>query len=321
MAQPAIAGNAAVTAANALEALRQYSTIVADSGDFTAIRQFRPTDATTNPSLVLKAVQDPAYAALQQQLHALPTMPGLNEVDQLMLLFGRELSAVVSQRVSTEVDAALSFDSAATIAKARALIAGYAALGVPAERILIKIAATWEGIRAAQVLEAEGIRCNMTLIFALCQAQACFDAGATLVSPFVGRITDWYKQAWGVPELAVQEDPGVLGVRRISAYARAHGYPTQIMAASFRHSGQILALAGVDLLTIAPALLGELATMAAADVTAPQVDDESPAPRATLDQARFAWAMCENAMAGDRLADGIRRFAKDQAELAAILQA
>lgn len=307
------------TTSDALTALRQHSTIVADSSDFEAIRAFQPTDATTNPTLMLKAVQNPAYAELLEKRHSLPSMPGLDDVDRLMLLFGRELSGVVTHRVSTEVDARLSFDSAATIAKARALIDGYAAIGVAAERILIKVAATWEGIRAAEVLEAEGIRCNMTLLFSLCQAQACFDAGATLVSPFVGRITDWYKNARGVSELAVEDDPGVLGVRRISAFARNHGYPTEVMAASFRHTGQVLALAGVDLMTISPSLLGELASMDAGDVVPPDLSAQAGEPRARVDRARFAWRLCQDAMASDRLADGIRRFADDQGQLEARL--
>lgn len=307
-------------AGDALTALRHYSTIVADSGDFEAIRVFEPTDATTNPTLVLKAVNNPAYEELVASRHSLPPMTELTRVDQLMLLFGRELSGVVQNRVSTEVDARLSFDTAATVAKARALIEGYAAIGVPAERILIKIAATWAGVRAAEVLESEGIRCNMTLVFSLAQAQACFDAGVTLVSPFVGRITDWYKKARDVSELAVEDDPGVQGVRRIVAFARAHGYPTEVMGASFRHTGQILALAGIDLMTISPALLGELAAMdgSAVDATAllPDVQTE---PRSHLDKSRFAWRLCRDAMASDRLTDGIRRFADDQLQLEKLL--
>src|SRR5699024_10960126 len=278
------------------------------------------TDATTNPSLVLKAVRNPAYADLVEQRQALPDMPGLDGVDRLMLLFGRELSAVVTHPVSTEVAARLSFDTAATVTKARALIAGYATLGIPAERTLIKVAATWEGIRAAAVLDAEGIRCNMTLIFSLAQARACFDAGATLVSPFVGRITDWYKKAWGVDELSTDDDPGIASVRRISALARRHGYATQVMAASFRHCDQILALAGVDLMTIAPALLEQLSTLDAQRVSPPDTAARGAAgecPR--LEQQQFAWALCQDAVVHDLLGDGIRRFAADQAELERIL--
>lgn len=310
---------AAQSTSDALTALRRYSTIVADSGDFEAIRAFKPTDATTNPTLVRKAVQNPAYAELLEQRHSLPRIPGLDAVDQLMLLFGRELMGIVQDRVSTEVDARLSFDTSATVTKARALIDAYTAMGVPAGRILIKVAATWEGIRAAEVLEAEGIRCNMTLVFSLCQAQACFDAGATLLSPFVGRITDWHKQARGVSELAIGDDPGVQGVRQISAFARAHGYPTEVMAASFRHTGQVLALAGVDLMTISPELLDELSRM---DATVPGLADWSPnsagvKPRQQLDHGTFSWQLCRDAMASDRLFDGLRRFADDQRALEA----
>lgn len=305
---------------NALDALRDFSTIVADSGDFEAIKAFRPIDATTNPTLVLKAAQAPEYAALIARSRTLPDAPGLSAVDRLMLLFGRELCRVVARRVSTEVDARLSFDSAGTVAKARALIDGYAAMGIDCERILIKIAATWEGIRAAQVLEAQGIHCNMTLVFSQVQAQACFDAGVTLISPFVGRITDWYKQACGVDSLAVEEDPGVLGVRNIQALARDCHYPTEVMAASFRHTGQILALAGIDLMTISPALLGELTELDADQVYAQIAHGVAPQQRVYRDQSGFAWAMNRDAMASERLADGIRRFADDQAQLEAWLR-
>lgn len=306
------------SATSTLESLREYSTIVADSGEFATIRAYRPTDATTNPSLVWQAARQPAYAALVDEARACTPATGLTAVEWVMLLFGRELTAVVPRYVSTEVDARLSFDTAATIAKARALIAGYATLGVPAHRILIKIAATWEGIAAARVLEAEGIRCNMTLIFSLGQAQGCFDAGATLISPFVGRITDWYKQARGVAHFAVEDDPGVLGVQRINAYARTCGYPTQVMAASFRHVDQILALTGTDLMTISPKLLDELAGMSDA-VRMPRGPIGDAEPRVRHNRASFTWALNADAMAADRLADGIRRFAADQTQLEAYL--
>jgi transaldolase len=233
-----------------------------------------------------------------------------------MTLFGRELTQVVSRYVSTEVDARLSFDTDATIRKARALIADYAALGVPADRILIKVASTWAGIRAASVLEAEGIACNMTLIFSLIQAQACFEAGVTLISPFVGRITDWHKKAEGVEHYAPGDDPGVRSVACINAYAKTHGYPTQVMAASFRNRDQILALAGADLMTISPALLEELAGLDAAH--APGLTKApSDIARVTLDRAAFDWALNADAMATEKLAEGIRRFADDQAALEA----
>ena len=301
---------------NALEALRERTTVVADSGDFETIRAYRPTDATTNPSLVLQAAGDARYRHLVDEALASTPSRGVTRVERLMTLFGRELTEVVSRYVSTEVDARLSFDTDATIRKARALIADYDALGVPADRILTKIASTWAGIRAASVLEAEGIACNMTLIFSLAQAQACFEAGVTLISPFVGRITDWHKKAEGVDHYAPAEDPGVLSVQRINAYAKTHGYPTQVMAASFRNRDQILALSGADLMTISPALLEELAGLDAAE--APGMSNEtSNIPRVSLDRARFDWAMNADAMATEKLAEGIRKFADDQAALEA----
>ena len=302
------------TATNALEALRARTTVVADSGDFETIRAYRPTDATTNPSLVLQAAGDTRYRHLVDEALAATPSGGLSRVERLMTLFGRELTQVVPRYVSTEVDARLSFDTDATIRKARALIADYGELGVAPDRILIKIASTWAGIRAASVLEAEGIACNMTLIFSLAQAQACFEAGVTLISPFVGRITDWYKKAEGVDHYAPEDDPGVASVRRINAYAKTHGYPTQVMAASFRNREQILALAGADLMTISPALLEELAGLPQAD-TPGITDTDSDVPRLMLDRGAFDWAMNADAMATEKLAEGIRRFADDQRAL------
>ncbi|ROO23907.1 transaldolase family protein [Salinisphaera orenii] len=311
-----MADTAATTAAaeTALDALRARTTIVADSGDFETIRAFEPTDATTNPSLVLQASRDPRYRHVVDEALAGPPVAGVTRAERVMTLFGRELTRVVPRYVSTEVDARLSFDTDATVAKARALIADYAALGVPADRILIKIASTWPGIEAARVLEAEGIACNMTLIFSLAQAQVCFDAGVTLISPFVGRITDWYKKAEGVESYAPADDPGVASVRAIDAYARSYGYPTQVMAASFRSRDQILALAGADLMTISPALLEELAGLesAAADGLIRRPTD---VPLTRLNRAGFEWAMAADAMAGEKLAEGIRRFADDQGAL------
>lgn len=310
MAEPASVTNPS----SALEALRERSTVVADSGDFETIRSYRPTDATTNPSLVLQSARDPRYAHLVDEALAGEPAPGVTRSERLVTLFGRELTGVVSRYVSTEVDARLSFDTAATIAKARALLADYDALGVPRERILIKVASTWAGIDAARVLEAEGVAVNMTLIFSLPQAQACFDAGVTLISPFVGRITDWYKKADGVEGYAAEDDPGVKSVRRIDAYAKTYHFPTQVMAASFRNVDQILALAGADLMTISPALLEELATMAPSNVPgmtrAPSQD-----ARVMLDRPRFDWALNADAMATEKLAEGIRRFADDQQAL------
>lgn len=306
---------AASTYRNALDALREHSIIVADSGDFETIRAYQPTDATTNPSLVLQAAGDERYRHLVDEALSAGVTPGLTRVERLMTLFGREITQVVTRYVSTEVDARLSFDTDATIRKARALIADYESLGVPTDRILIKIASTWAGVRAASVLEAEGIACNMTLIFSPIQAQACFDAGVTLISPFVGRITDWYKKAEGVARFAPEDDPGVASVRRIQDYARTQGYPTQVMAASFRNHEQILALAGVDLMTISPALLEELAGMAQPVATGNGMGEPGKSPRVMPDRAAFDWALNADAMATEKLAEGIRRFADDQAAL------
>jgi transaldolase len=301
---------------NALDALRDRTIVVADSGDFETIKAYRPTDATTNPSLVLQAAGDARYRHLVDEALASTPTAGLTRVERLMTVFGREITQVVPRYVSTEVDARLSFDTDATIRKARALIADYAALGVSADRILIKIASTWAGIRAASVLEAQGIACNMTLIFSLAQAQACFEAGVTLISPFVGRITDWYKKADGVDHYTPADDPGVRSVQRINAYAKTHGYPTQVMAASFRTREQVLALAGADLMTISPALLEELAGQPAEQ--GPGIGGaESDVPRLMLDRAAFDWALNADAMATEKLAEGIRRFADDQAALEA----
>ncbi|GAB3683194.1 transaldolase [Salinisphaera aquimarina] len=301
-------------AANALEALRARTTVVADSGDFETIKAYHPTDSTTNPSLVLQASRDARYRHLVEEALAATPTPGVTQVERLMTLFGRELTQVVPRYVSTEVDARLSFDTAATITKARALLADYDALGVGRDRILIKIASTWAGVQAASVLEAEGVACNMTLIFSLAQAQACFDAGVTLISPFVGRITDWYKKADGVDHYSGDKDPGVLSVQRINAYAKSYGYATQVMAASFRNRDQILALSGADLMTISPALLEELASLEASNVPG-LVQAPSEDARVMHDRAGFDWAMNEDAMATEKLAEGIRRFAADQRAL------
>lgn len=302
------------SADNALEALRARTIVVADSGDFETIQAYRPTDATTNPSLVLQAAGDARYRHLIAEAMASRPRGDVTRVERLMTLFGREITRVVPRYVSTEVDARLSFDTDATIRKARALIADYGALGVAPDRVLIKIAGTWAGIRAASVLEAEGIACNMTLIFSLVQAQACFEAGVTLISPFVGRITDWYKKAEGVDHYAPEDDPGVRSVRQIHAYARTHGYPTQVMAASFRNREQILALAGADLMTISPALLEELAGLNVSE-TPGITRHTSDTPRLALNRAGFDWTLNTDAMATEKLAEGIRRFADDQATL------
>ncbi|MDE3012054.1 MAG: transaldolase [Pseudomonadota bacterium] len=312
---------------NALEQLRQSSTVVADTGDFQQLAQFAPQDATTNPSLVLKAVHMPAYQPLlARSVRDEPAAATDDIVDRVLIAFGCEILKLVPGRVSTEVDARLSFDTAATVARARRLIAAYRAAGVEPARVLIKIAATWEGIQAARVLEAEGIHTNLTLLFALPQAIACADAGVTLISPFVGRIYDWHRNAagsaWDADANAGERDPGVQSVTRIWRHFRAHGITTEVMAASFRHVGQILALAGCDLLTISPGLLAELAASPAA---VPRVLDPAavalePA-QAALDESRFRLDMNRDAMATEKLAEGIRQFEADALALEQLVEA
>jgi transaldolase len=311
-----------------LEALRRHSTIVADTGDIAAIAQFRPQDATTNPSLILKAAQDARYRRLIDDAvrTAQPTGRGREDrvaaiADQLFVVFGREILGLIPGRVSTEVDARLSFDTDATECKARHLIQLYEAAGVRRERILIKIASTWEGIRAAERLERDGIHCNLTLLFSQAQAVACADAGVTLISPFVGRIYDWYKKARGVEDIARADDPGVASVRRIYEYYKKYGYATQVMGASFRKTTQIVDLAGCDLLTISPDLLQKLAE-AQGEVPArltPEAARAGDAPRLELDEPLFRWLHNEDAMATDKLAEGIRAFDADARKLATLL--
>ncbi len=304
---------------NQLDQLRQHTTVVADTGDFRLLEQYRPQDATTNPSLVLKAAQKPEYRALvEQALAQAPgaAMPAL--LDRLVVAFGLEILKVIPGRVSTEVDARLSFDTVATIAKARELIALYAAAGVPRERVLIKIASTWEGIQAARVLEAEDIRCNLTLLFSLVQAVACADAGVRLISPFVGRITDWFKKR-DAKDYAPEEDPGVLSVRRIHAYYKGFGIGTEIMGASFRSTGQVLALAGCDLLTISPELLEQLRATAAPVERRLNNVAGRPVEPIEATEASFRWLLNEDAMATEKLAEGIRTFAADALKLEALI--
>ncbi|MGL5361559.1 MAG: transaldolase [Bosea sp. (in: a-proteobacteria)] len=314
--------------ASKLEQLRAMTTVVADTGDIEAVRRLKPVDCTTNPTLILKAVETPAYAALVDEAIAWgKTQGGAAEArtnavcDRLAVTFGAELTKIVPGRVSTEVDADLSFDTAATIAKAREIIAAYAARGIGRERILIKIASTWEGIQAAKVLQAEGIDCNLTLLFALPQAAACADANAFLISPFVGRILDWHVKAGGGPYTA-ETDPGVVSVRSIYAYYKAHGIKTVVMGASFRNTGEIEALAGCDRLTIGPGLLDELA---AATGELPrklsQADAAQGAARMQLDEKAFRFAMNEDAMATEKLAEGIRGFVKDLRSLRKLVAA
>ncbi|MBP6899005.1 MAG: transaldolase [Burkholderiaceae bacterium] len=307
---------------NQLEQLKQHTTVVADTGNFKQLAQFAPQDATTNPSLILKAVQQPDYLPLLKDTVAAHRGTALDAiVDQVLVRFGLEILKIVPGRVSTEVDARLSFDTAATLARARRLIALYEAAGIPRGRVLIKIAATWEGIQAARELEAEGVHCNLTLLFAFCQAVACGDAGVQLISPFVGRIYDWYKKsagaAWDEAARSGANDPGVQSVERIYQHFKRHGIATEVMGASFRNVGQIIALAGCDLLTISPELLGALQASEAPllkrlDAAAARAMD---LPEVHFDEKGFRWALNEDAMATEKLAEGIRAFAVDAGKL------
>ena len=312
---------------NQLEQLKQHTTVVADTGNFHQLAAFAPQDATTNPTLILKAVQQPEYAPLLAEAVAAnqgAALPAI--VDAVLVRFGLEILKVVPGRVSTEVDARLSFDTPATVARARRLIALYEAAGIARERVLIKIAATWEGIRAAEALERDGIRCNLTLLFAFCQAVVCADAGVRLISPFVGRIYDWYKKAagaqWDEAANAGPNDPGVKSVTAIFNHYKRHGIATEVMGASFRNTGQIVALAGCDLLTISPELL---AALQASDAPVPQALDAARArsmdlPAVHLDERRFRWALNEDAMATEKLAEGIRAFAVDAGKLDQLIE-
>lgn len=312
---------------NQLEALRAMTVVVADTGDIEAIRQYQPQDATTNPSLVLAASALPQYAPLIDNAIAYGKKQSddraqqlIEAEDKLAVNIGLEILNFIPGRISTEVDARLSYDSAATVSKARKIIALYQTAGVGRERILIKIAATWQGIRAAETLEKEGINCNLTLLFSQAQARACAEAGVTLISPFVGRILDWYKAHDG-KDYAPAEDPGVQSVTAIYRYYKDHGYPTIVMGASFRNRGEITELAGCDRLTIAPGLLAELQ---ASDAPLPRkledkgASKERPAP---LSEAEFLWQHNSDPMAVEKLAEGIRKFAADQEKLEAMLAA
>ena len=303
---------------NKLDSLREMSVVVADTGDMGSIEAFKPTDSTTNPTLILKASQMPAYKDLVEEAITWGRKAGAKPgevTDRLAVNFGAALTKIVPGRVSTEVDADLSFDTEASIAKARSLIAAYEARGVDRKRILIKIASTWEGAQAAAVLQREGIDCNMTLIFSLAQAIACADAKAFLISPFVGRILDWHVKAGGGPYTA-ETDPGVQSVRQIYAYYKTYGISTVVMGASFRNIGEIEALAGCDRLTISPQLLGELAKAEGALTRRldPKAPGQPPEP-IKLDEKAFRWALNEDQMATEKLSDGIRLFAKDLAAL------
>ncbi|MDQ1762379.1 transaldolase [Achromobacter aegrifaciens] len=310
-----------------LDALRNHTTVVADTGDFEAMKALRPTDATTNPSLILKAVQQDAYRPLlEKTAREHRGAPTAELMDRLLVAFGRAILDIVPGRVSTEVDARLSFDIRATIERARSLIALYEAAGVPRERVLIKIASTWEGIQAARALQSEGVRCNLTLLFSLPQAVACADARVQLISPFVGRIYDWHKKSaganWVEADNAGARDPGVLSVTRIYQYYKHFDIPTEIMGASFRNVGQILALSGCDLLTISPELLTKLAGTEG-DAPAQLRADDVPANIARIgaDEVTFRTLLNEDAMASEKLSEGIRLFVADAVKLDALIEA
>ncbi len=293
-----------------LESLRKQSLVVADSGDIEAVARWNPQDATTNPSLLLASAEDPRFRHLMDR-----------DVDRVFVNFGCEILKHIPGRVSTEVDARLSFDSAKSTEKARRFIALYENAGVKRDRVLIKLASTWEGIKAAEQLEREGIHCNMTLLFSFAQAAACADAGVTLISPFVGRIYDWYRQARKVDDIPIEEDPGVASVTRIYDYYKKHGYRTQVMGASFRKTAQILALAGCDLLTIAPDLLEKL-SRAEGDVPrklSPEKAKAQAIEKLGLDEKTFRWMHNEDAMATEKLPEGIRRFDADARKLEKLL--
>lgn len=307
--------------ANLLDQLAAMTVVVADTGDIEAIRQFTPRDATTNPSLILAAAQIPTYQelidrSLRESREAIGAEAGADAVvsealDEISVTFGKEILRIVPGRVSTEVDARLSYDTDATIAKARKLIGLYEAAGIGRERVLIKIASTWQGIRAAEQLEKEGIHCNLTLLFGFAQAVACAEAGVTLISPFVGRILDWYKKHTGRDSYPGPEDPGVISVTQIFNYFKTHGYKTEVMGASFRNIEEIIELAGCDLLTISPALMDQL--RGSQGVLERRLNALDPAPsqeKIHLEQADFEAMMSEDAMASEKLDEGIRGFSK-----------
>ncbi|QSN62073.1 MULTISPECIES: transaldolase [unclassified Caballeronia] len=313
---------------SALDQLKQYTTVVADTGDFQQFVQFKPQDATTNPSLILKAVQKDDYKPLLEKTvkeHAGKPMGQI--IDHLLIAFGTEILKIVPGRVSTEVDARLSFDTKGSIDKGLEIIKLYEAAGINRERVLIKLASTWEGIRAAEVLQKEGIRCNMTLLFSLAQAAACAEAGAQLISPFVGRIYDWYKKSagaeWDEVKNGGANDPGVQSVRRIYSYYKKFGYKTEVMGASFRTVSQITELAGCDLLTISPDLLKKLADSdeKVERKLSPDAADNTDLEKISVDEPSFRFAVNEDAMATEKLAEGIRAFAADAIKLEKLITA
>ena len=311
-----------------LDLLRNMTVVVADTGDIDAIKKYQPQDATTNPSLILSASALPQYAPLIDEAVAYAKAQSADKAQQLIdaedklaVNIGLEILKIVPGRISTEVDARLSYDTQATVEKARKLIALYNAAGISNDRILIKIASTWQGIRAAEILEKEGINCNLTLLFSEAQARACAEAGVYLISPFVGRILDWYKANTDKKEYASAEDPGVISVTKIYNYYKEYGYKTVVMGASFRNVGEIIELAGCDRLTIAPALLKELQENSTALVRKLDYKGEVKAKPQPLTEAEFYWQHNSDAMAVEKLAEGIRKFAVDQEKLEAMLSA
>ncbi|MEY4341193.1 MAG: Transaldolase [Pseudomonadota bacterium] len=318
---------------NQLDALKQYTTVVADTGDFKQLAQYHPQDATTNPSLILKAVQMPDYLPLlNQTVASFGKAPMDEKIDRLLVRFGCEILSTIPGRVSTEVDARLSFDADATVARAKRIMAMYEAQGIARERVLIKIASTWEGIQAAAQLEKASIRCNLTLLFSFAQAVACGDAKVQLISPFVGRIYDWFKKSmssgpsgaagWVEADHAGANDPGVKSVRQIYNYYKRHGIATEVMGASFRNIGQIRALAGCDLLTIAPDLLAQLgaSTEPLTQALSKEAAQNLDVPQVHHTEASFRFALNEDAMATEKLAEGIRAFCVDAIKLEALMQ-
>lgn len=311
-----------------LDSLRNMTVVVADTGDIEAIKKYQPQDATTNPSLILSASALPQYSPLIDEAVSYAKAQSndksqqlIDAEDKLAVNIGLEILKIVPGRISTEVDARLSYDTQATVEKARKLIALYNAAGISNDRILIKIASTWQGIRAAEILEKEGINCNLTLLFSEAQARACAEAGVYLISPFVGRILDWYKANSDKKEYAPAEDPGVISVTKIYNYYKEYGYNTVVMGASFRNVGEITELAGCDRLTIAPALLKELQENSTALVRKLEYKGEVKAKPQPLTEAEFYWQHNSDAMAVEKLADGIRKFAIDQEKLETMLSA
>ena len=311
-----------------LDSLRSMTVVVADTGDIDAIKKYQPQDATTNPSLILSASALPQYAPLIDEAITYAKAQSADKAQQLIdaedklaVNIGLEILKIVPGRISTEVDARLSYDTQATVEKARKLIALYNEAGISNDRILIKIASTWQGIRAAEILEKEGINCNLTLLFSEAQARACAEAGVYLISPFVGRILDWYKANTDKKEYAPAEDPGVISVTKIYNYYKEYGYKTVVMGASFRNVGEIIELAGCDRLTIAPALLKELQENTTPLVRKLEYKGEVKAKPQPLTEAEFYWQHNSDAMAVEKLADGIRKFAVDQEKLEAMLSA